>query len=139
MIRQLVAGLLFDSINAVMEHGEHYELNLLADNDSNEVFYFADLVKFTIEDLTTMREGYPIMLLFLKKTELDNNAAQQDATVEAMRGKVRSFIAHCRDAKQQVQSITNIESVEIRNLFDANYSGWMLYCKIQPVNSGAIC
>lgn len=141
MIRQIVEQLVFNSLGVTMEHGDQYFNNLIADEAASEVVFLIDPVKFNIapQDLTYLRERYPVVMLFLGKTQLADGPTDLATVVEQQRQRVRAFLAACRDSHQLVSSVTDISSVEVNHLYDADYSGWMLYVTLTPANSGSTC
>ena len=137
MIRQLITDLVLEATGLEMIHGDEGYNNLSADEAGDEVVYLIDPVKFNLVDLTFLREQYPVIMLFLKKSKLDDTPAQLDSLTQIPRLKVRSFIATCRDSGRV--DISNVNAVEVLHLFDADYSGWMFYASITPKNAGSPC
>jgi hypothetical protein len=86
-----------------------------------------------------MQEGYPLTMLFLSKSKLDDNPTQLVGLTEPMRLKMRAFLAGLRDSNLIQKPITNIEALEVYHMFDADYSGWMLFVTIKPKDSGGVC
>lgn len=138
MMRQLLATAVFNSTGVTMSHGDEGWNNLLADRLTTRGVYLIDPISFSISNLTQMQERYPVKILFLQKTQLDYSPAQQAAATDLARIDCRAFIAYVRDA-EEFQNITNINSVETWNLFDANVSGWLLTCDIDPVPTESPC
>lgn len=138
MIRPLLANIVLNSVGLTMGHGDDAWNNLRADNGTTDLVLLVDPIKFNITNLTFLKESYPVIMLFLRKSELDNTPEQLATITEVPRNYVRAFIAGCRD-ESRIDSITSINSVEVLHLFDSDYSGWMLYCSITPANSGTPC
>lgn len=138
-IRQLIKQILLSATGVTLKHGVASWNNLAADEVGAEAVFLVDPLKFNITDTTFMRENYPIVMLFLRKTELDASPAELEVVTEYTRQLARAFITECRDSTQLVKSITNINAVEVLHLFDAGLSGHMLSFNLEPLNNGPAC
>lgn len=138
MIRPLLANIVLNNVGLSMGHGDDAWNNLRADNGATDLVLLVDPIKFGIEDLTFLKERYPVIMLFLRKSELDSTPEQLATITEVPRNYVRAFIAGCRD-DSRISKIANIDAVEVLHLFDSDYSGWLLYASITPANSGTPC
>lgn len=139
MIRDLLEPIVLLSTGVNMTHGEQSFMNLTADERVTDIVHLVDPIKMKIKDTTFMQENYPLIFLFLRKTQLDDNPEELKINTEPMRVKVRSFLAALRDSKQAIKSVTNIEALEVYHLTDADFSGWMLYVNIEPMYNTGVC
>lgn len=140
MIRSIIEGIVLSTTGIQMVHGEKAFLNLVNDRHNNaDVIHIVDPIKLKINETTFMQEGYPLTMLFLSKSKLDDNPTQLVGLTEPMRLKMRAFLAGLRDSNLIQKPITNIEALEVYHMFDADYSGWMLFVTIKPKDSGGVC
>lgn len=138
-IRTALDAITLDSVGVNMLDGEKSYINLQADQSPGLMVWLIDPVKFNIIDLTFLREDYPIVMLFLRKTNFDDTPTDRRPSLNDSRQDVRKFVASCRDNKQLVKDIKNVSAIEVYNLFDANYSGYMLTFNIELVDAGPAC
>jgi hypothetical protein len=140
MIRSIIEGIVLSTTGIQMVHGEKAFLNLVNDRHNNaDVIHLVDPIKLKINETTFMHESYVLTMLFLSKSKLDDNPTQLAGLSEPMRIKVRAFLAGLRDSNLIQKPITNIEALETYHMFDADYSGWMLFITVKPMNSGGVC
>jgi hypothetical protein len=140
MIRSIIEGIVLSTTGIQMVHGEKAFLNLVNDRHNNaDVIHIVDPIKLKINETTFMQEGYPLTMLFLSKSKLDDNPTQIVGLTDPRRLKMRAFLAGLRDSNLIQKPITNIEALETYHMFDADYSGWMLFITVKPMNSGGVC
>lgn len=131
MIRQLLATAVFNSTGFEMKHGDEGWNNLRADEGTSRAVYMLDPIKFNITDLTFMQETYPVIMLFMQKSQLDMTPEQLDSITSLPRQDLRAFVAYCRDC-EEIQQISDVSAVEFWHVYDSDYSGWMLYFNCKP-------
>lgn len=88
--------------------------------------------------------SYPIFMLFLDKTELEDTPEQHRVAVDAMRDMRRDFILKLRMIKNAnnehiFKSVANVRTTDTFNELDANASGVGLNFTAVPLNSDSIC
>ena len=88
--------------------------------------------------------SYPIFMLFLDKTELEDRPEDHRVVVDAMRTLRRQFILKLKIKKNSngehvFKDISDVRTTDTFNELDANASGVGLNFTATPLNSDSIC
>lgn len=133
----LVAG---GSTYPTFLHGEKSYQNLIADEITNTMVFLDEPI--TSEDTLTqggyIEEGYPLSMLFVKKTELDFTPAQHRVIIDEMRELSKRFILRLQ-ANTNIRFVLKCTRTDITNIFDVNLSGVILRVTVVPKNSDGAC
>lgn len=101
---------------------------------SNDTFHQGGLVD----------SAYPLYMLFLDKTELENTPEQHRVKVDAMRSLRRQFLLRLMDkansyGEKVFKELTNVVTTDTFNELDANASGVGVRFTVTPLNSDSVC
>lgn len=101
---------------------------------SNDTFHQGGLVDST----------YPLLMLFLDKTELAHTPEEHRVVVDEMREMRKEFILKLRQAKNTngehiFKSVADVRTIDTFNELDANTSGVSLNFTATPLNSDSVC
>jgi len=98
----------------------------------------------------TFRQGglvdstYPLMMLFLDRSELAFTPEQHRPIIDAMRDLRRQFILKLKEKKNTnlehiFKAIDNVKTTDTFNELDANASGVFITFTATPQNSDSVC
>lgn len=101
---------------------------------SNDTFHQGGLVD----------SAYPLYMLFLDKSELENTPEQHRVKVDEMRNLRRQFILRLKAktnsyGEKVFKEITNVVTTDTFNELDANASGVGVRFTATPLNSDSVC
>jgi len=124
------------------EHGDRYFQNLVSDEIIGEVVFLDE--NLSSDDTLTkggyLEESYPVVLLFLQKSELDWTPDQHQVAIQRQREQRRKFLNRLQNrVNVDVRRIESIRTDNVTNLFDVNLTGVMLSLRIVPLNDYGAC
>lgn len=129
-------------------HGQKGWQNVESDESAFPAIYLEEPLTSddTFHQGGLVEESYPLQMMFLDKTELDQTPEQLRPIVDAMRALRRQFIIRLKTKKNtngenivRPELVTNIRTIDVYNVFDVNISGVIVTFNVTPLNSDSVC
>jgi hypothetical protein len=144
-IKQLISGHVasMDANNKsyTFLHSETQWQNLIADEQLLPCVYLDMPMKYNPNITITgaFQKTYICVALFLFKSELDDNDAQQEQTFVMAENAQREFQLKLENDVDNVRDLKVETCVQVQNLFDTNMSGVMMPFSFRMINSDGVC
>ena len=122
-------------------HSERDWQNLQADEKVFPAVFLDMPVKSTPKILAggAFERNYNIVILFLYKSELDDDEAQRYASLRLAEEAQRELLIRLDNDNDNIKSFTIGESYQVQNLFDVNLDGIIQPLNLIPRNSRGVC
>lgn len=121
-------------------YGNDYENNLAADNEN----FPAAFLDFPFESVMEIAQsGYiaeavNVSIFFCDKTDVDADPADHLFVIRQCHAYMKSFLNKLQNS-QYVNTIENVNTQGVINLFDVNVSGVLLTAAVEFKNTDSIC
>lgn len=143
LIGNIVAQLIVEdsspSVAPTYIHGSKGWTNLAVDEITNTVVLLIEPVQSNnILEGALMIETYPVLMVFLEKSELDWTPDQQLVVIDRMRRLCNKFIYKATQSAE-LRYVRDIIISDEYNLKDAGLSGVGLQIKLTPLLTVPIC
>jgi hypothetical protein len=122
-------------------HSERDWQNLRADEKVFPAVFLDMPVKSTPKILGggAFERSYNVVVLFLYKSNLDDNEDQRYLSLKKAEAAQREFLLLLDNDDDNVKSFNALESFQVMNIFDANLDGIVQPFNIIPRNSDGVC
>lgn len=122
-------------------HSEKDWQNLNADEEILPAVYLDMPIKYRTKTSVTgyKEKTYVLMLLFLFKSELDDEPSQQEQTFLKAENAQQQFEIILDNDADNISSWTSGECMQVLNLFDCNMSGVLMPLEITLRNNDSVC
>ena len=122
-------------------HSERDWQNIQADEKVFPAVFLDMPVKSTPVILSggAFQRSYNVVILFLYKSELDDDEVQRYASLRKAEEAQREFLIRLDNDDDNVKKFTPGESYQVQNLFDVNLDGIVQPLNIIPRNSRGVC
>lgn len=122
-------------------HSEKDWQNLNADEEILPAVYLDMPIKYRTKTSVTgyKEKTYVLMLLFLFKSELDDEPSQQEQTFLKAENAQQQFEIILDNDADNISTWTSGECMQVLNLFDCNMSGVLMPLEITLRNNDSVC
>ena len=122
-------------------HSEKDWQNLNGDEAILPAVYLDMPIKYRTKTSVTgyKEKTYVLMLLFLFKSELDDEPSQQEQTFLKAENAQQQFEIILDNDADNISSWTSGECMQVLNLFDCNMSGVLMPLEITLRNNDSVC
>lgn len=122
-------------------HSEKDWQNLNADEEILPAVYLDMPIKYRTKTSVTgyKEKTYILMLLFLFKSELDDEPSQQEQTFLKAENAQQQFEIILDNDADNISTWTSGECMQVLNLFDCNMSGVLMPLEITLRNNDSVC
>lgn len=142
-----VAALNLTPALPALSHGSRSWSNYIADDKLHKFVHLDSPIADNIDLLQSgaIIRNYPVVLLFLWKSEIDWTPQQHDVKcIQPARLAVNKFLSLCQTitdstGEKLFDEVKDAKEMEIINIFDANFSGIMLSVTLKPRYFTSIC
>lgn len=144
-ITQIIEDIVLNKLNVdgesfSFEYGDKGFQNLMADEELFPAVYL--LKPMTSDDTTTpsgaIFEKYPVVLLFMYKSDLEFTPEQSEVLIDKSRLAKNQFLsALTRDAR--IKEYSSVKSLEFYHEFDADCDGVSMSLYITPQQQTSVC